>query len=70
MEVLKIKDNETLVRDTKSNAVLNTDMSSLEKYRARRDKERQMSSDVEELKERMSNIESLLHQLVNRELNK
>jgi len=70
MEVLKIKDNETLVRDTKSNAVLNTDMSSLEKYRARRDKERQMSSDVEELKQRMSNIESLLHQLVNRELNK
>ena len=70
MEVLKIKDNETLVRDTKSNAVLNTDMSSLEKYRARRDKERQMSSDVEELKQRMSNIENLLHQLVNRELNK
>jgi len=70
MKVLKIKDNEDLVRDTKSNAVLNTDMSSLEKYRARRDKERQMSSDVEELKQRMSNIESLLHQLVNRELNK
>ena len=67
MKVLKIKDNEDLVRDTKSNAVLNTDMSSLEKYRARRDKERQMSSDVDELKQRMTNIEQLLQQLVNRE---
>ena len=67
MKSLKIKDNEDLVRDTKSNAVLNTDMSSLEKYRARRDKERQMSSDVDELKQRMTNIEQLLQQLVNRE---
>jgi len=67
MKVLKIKDNEDLVRDTKSNAVLNTDMSSLEKYRARRDKERKMSSDVDELKQRMTNIEQLLQQLVNRE---
>ncbi len=67
MKSLKIKDNEDLIRDTKSNAVLNTDMSSLEKYRARRDKERQMSSDVDELKQRMTNIEQLLQQLVNRE---
>lgn len=70
MKVVKIKDNDDLVRDTKSNAVLNTDMSSLEKYRARREKERQMNSDVEELKEKMTNIENLLNQLVNREMNK
>jgi len=67
MKAVKIKDNEDLIRDTKSNAVLNTDMSSLEKYRARRNKERQMSSDVDELKQRMTNIEQLLQQLVNRE---
>ena len=67
MEIVKILDNEDLVRDTKSNAVLNTDMTALDKYRARRNKERQMSSDVDELKQRMSNIEQLLQQLVDRE---
>jgi len=70
MKTLKIKDNENLVRDTKSNAVLNTDMTSLQKYRARRDKERQLSSDVDELKQKMNNIEILLQQLVNREMTK
>ena len=70
MKTVKIKDNEDLVRDTTSNAVLNTDMTSLEKYRARRNKELQMAADVDELKEKMSTIESLLNQLVNREMNK
>ncbi len=63
----KIVDNETLVRDTKTNAVLNTDMTALEKYRARREKDRKMAEDVEMLKDKMTNIESLLQQLVNRD---
>lgn len=70
MNTVKIKDNEDLIRDTRSNAVLNTDMTSLEKYRARREKDRQMQNDVDELKSKMSNIEALLQQLVNREQNK
>jgi len=63
----KIVDHETLVRDTDTNAVLNTDMTSLEKYRAKRDKDRQMQNDVENLKQDMSEIKQLLQQLVNRD---
>jgi len=33
--IVPIKDQEALVRDNKSGAVLNTDMSALEKYRAK-----------------------------------
>ncbi len=65
--IVKIENEDSLVRDTKTNAVLNTDMTALEQYRARREKDRQMREDVELLKDKMSNIESLLQQLVNRD---
>jgi hypothetical protein len=46
---LKILDNEHLVRDVKTHAVLNTDLSSLEKYRAKREREKKVSSAITEL---------------------
>lgn len=64
---LPIEDNEKLIRDTVSGAVLNTDMTSLQKYRAKRERDMQLQQDVETLKNQMSNIESLLQQLVNRD---
>jgi len=64
---LRIENEEHLVRDSKSGAVLNTDLSSLEKYRAKRERDRQMQQDVENLKNDMSEIKSLLQQLVNRD---
>jgi hypothetical protein len=63
----KIVDNENLVRDTKTNAVLNTDMTALEKYRARREIERQKAEEFETLKKDVSEIKQLLEQLVNRD---
>lgn len=63
----KIVDNENLVRDMKSNAVLNTDMTALEKYRARREIERQKAEEFETLKHDVSEIKQLLQQLVNRD---
>jgi predicted transcriptional regulator len=64
---LKIENEETLIRDTKSNAVLNSDMSALQQYRARRNKDLQLRNDVEDLKQDMSEIKELLQQLVNRD---
>jgi len=64
---LPIEDNEKLIRDTVSGAVLNTDMTALQKYRAKRERDMQLQQDVETLKNQMSNIESLLQQLVNRD---
>jgi hypothetical protein len=66
-EYAKISDHEQLIRDMKSNAVLNTDLTSLEKYRIKREKDRQMSKDIDTLKSEMSEIKNLLHQLVNRD---
>ena len=65
--VVKIENEETLIRDTKSNAVLNSDMSALQQYRARRNKDLQLRNDVEDLKQDMSEIKELLQQLVNRD---
>jgi predicted transcriptional regulator len=64
---LKIENEETLIRDTKSNAVLNNDMSALQQYRARRNKDLQLRNDVEDLKQDMSEIKELLKQLVSRD---
>jgi chromosome segregation ATPase len=64
MKTLKIKDEEELVRDVKTQAVLNSNMSSLEKYKARRNKEREMNDDVQTLKNDMKEIKELLQQLI------
>jgi predicted transcriptional regulator len=64
---LKIENEETLIRDTKTNAVLNNDMSALQQYRARRNKDLQLRNDVEDLKQDMSEIKELLKQLVSRD---
>jgi hypothetical protein len=63
----KIENEDTLIRDTKTNAVLNTDMTALQQYRAKRDRDRQMLDDVENLKQDMSEIKELLKQLVSRD---
>jgi hypothetical protein len=70
---MKIVDNEDLVRDAKSNAVLNTDLDALDKYKKRRAREKQVNKVVEEvdsLRQEMTEIKSLLMQLVQRENHK
>ena len=64
MELVNIQDNEDLIRDVSTRAILNSDMSSLEKYRARRNKEREMNDDVQNLKQDVNEIKSMLKQLL------
>lgn len=66
-EFAKIEDNEHLIRDMSNSAVLNRDMTALEKYRLKREKDRQMVQDIDNLKSDMSEIKQLLKQLVNRD---
>jgi hypothetical protein len=61
---LIIKEDENLVRDKQTNAILNTDTDSLQMYKAKRDKERQMQQDILNLKTDMSEIKYLLQKLV------
>ena len=66
-EIVPIENQEALVRNTKNGAVLNKDLSSLQKYRARREKDRQMRQEFDQMKQDVSDIKSLLHKLVNRD---
>tara|TARA_S200002703_G_C3698600_1_gene214565 strand:- start:505 stop:708 length:204 start_codon:yes stop_codon:yes gene_type:complete len=61
MDLTKLK------RDEKSNAVLNTDISSLNAYRASRDRDNQINrtiNDVDDLKEDVKEIKNMLKALV------
>ena len=71
-EFLKVKNQPNLMRDPSSNAILNDNQSDYDEYIARRDaanKEKQKSLNVEEdvanLKSELSEIKSLLKELVN-----
>jgi hypothetical protein len=64
MEKIKIEGEEDLVRDNKTQAVLNTNNNSLEAYKMRRDAQRNMLNDVNSLKEEISEIKNLLYQLI------
>lgn len=64
---VKIKGHEDLLRDTSNQAVISTDLSSLENYRARRNKQRETDNklnEIDDLKSEIKEIKSLLRQLV------
>ena len=70
---VQIKENKSLIRDTESGALLNTDRNELEAYYAERDikiKEMQekqaLETKVNKLEQDISDIKSLLQQLVTR----
>jgi hypothetical protein len=63
MSLVKVKNEPGLVRDTNSGAILNNDQGALNAYKAQKRRVQMtnnMAKDVEDLKERMLNIEDLL----------
>jgi len=66
MNEVKIKDEDSLIRDTDSNAVLNSSLSSLENYKARREMMRKKDNEIESLKEDVKEIKQLLKELIGR----
>lgn len=70
---VQIKENKDLIRDTESGALLNTNRNELEAYYAERDikikelQEKQaLENKVDKLEQDISDIKSLLQQLVTR----
>jgi hypothetical protein len=69
-EYLKVTDHPGLVRDTESNAILNTDIRALNKYREEREKllkmksiaeeHEKMKNDISRTREEISQIKDLL----------
>jgi hypothetical protein len=61
---LKVQDHENLVKDTETKAVLNTDLTSLQAYRAQRDKQRQKDAEISRLRQEMNEMKDILNLLV------
>ena len=72
MDYIKVKGHDHLIRDTKTNSIINTNVSEYNEYISRRDsklKENQkvqnLESDVANMKEDLNEIKFLLRRLVN-----
>jgi hypothetical protein len=69
-EYVKVKDNDDLVRDKENSAILNVDADALSKYKMRREQERKRNEEIDTLKKDVSEIKSLLLQMIDKEGNK
>lgn len=64
---LKVKDNKDLVRQRQSNAILNTNLKELNKYKEERDEKmklKRLADESEQMKNDIQEIKSLLQQLL------
>ena len=66
-ELYKVKNEETLRRDSTNSAILETDMNSLELYRRRREQVKQKDKEIQEMREEISNLKDLVYSLINKE---
>ena len=69
MEIAKVKDAPGLVRDMRTQAVLNTDINGLEAYRRKRNKQQEMNdaiSDINNMKADIDQIKSLMMRLLDK----
>ena len=65
MKQIKVKNEDHLYRDVDTGAIINTDRSAFEKHKKSRSKFRNMEQELDYVKSEISEIKSLLHQLIN-----
>ena len=72
MDYIKVKDNEHLIRNTKSNCIVNTNKAEYEEYLARRklkkcekNKVDNLERDISTLRDEITEIKDMLRSLVN-----
>lgn len=63
---LKVEDHDNLVKDTYTNAVINTDSVALDRARRRKEAAARKTNEVQQLKQDVAEIKSLLQQLLDR----
>ena len=66
-DLYKVENEETLRRDSKNSAILETDMNSLELYRRRREQVKQKDKEIQEMREEIANLKDLVYSLINKE---
>lgn len=58
-------ENDTLVRDSNSSAVLETDITKLQQYRMLRRQKQEKEKTIEDLMERINKLETLMERIAN-----
>jgi hypothetical protein len=69
MDISKIKDNPGLIRDTKTQAVLNVDISALQGYKLKRKKQKQMDiavEDINNMKQDINDLKTLMQRILDK----
>lgn len=65
---IKVEEQKTLVRDTRSNAILNTDVESLNRHRAQRRVLESKDNLINSMDERIKALEELVSSLVEKKI--
>jgi hypothetical protein len=68
--LVKVKDNDSLVRDMNTNSLLNVNKGALKKHdmiMRQKENAKKLANDVESLKNEMSDIKQMLQLLIDRE---
>ena len=65
MKYVKVKGHDNLVRNSDSNFIVNTNQSGYQEYLSHKNKAESMEEDLATLKNEISEIKSLLRELVN-----
>jgi hypothetical protein len=69
MKYAKVKDNPELVRDMDSKAVLNTNVSALQAYKKKREKQQEIQSavdDINNMKNEINEIKTLMQRILDK----
>lgn len=64
--MIKVKDSESLYRDPKSGAILNANLNEFERFKQQRIGDTAIKHEMNQMKQEMSEIKSLLLSLVNK----
>jgi hypothetical protein len=64
MNYIKVEGHPNLVRDKNSGAILNINKTEIEANRIRKEREKQKNKEIEQLKNDVSEIKSMLNKLV------
>jgi hypothetical protein len=64
MNYIKVEGHPNLVRDKNSGAILNINKTEIEANRIRKEKEKQKDKEIEQLKNDVSEIKSMLNKLI------
>ena len=63
---IKIENEQDLVKDRDTGAVLNTNLDSLSAYKAKRKKDLEMNNKIEKLESDIDDIKTMLKELINK----